>query len=78
MCCTQYECREKPWLLLFERVRLMWLLWCCGGSTAGTLEEDEQRIVVVVFVVVFGVVFVFGRESLSYVLFGRVLLVGLS
>ena len=22
---------EKPWLLLFfARVRLMWLLWCCG------------------------------------------------
>ena len=25
---------EGPWLLLFERVRLLWLHWCSGGSAA--------------------------------------------
>ena len=77
MCYTQYECvMKKPWLLLFGRVCLMWLLWCSGGSTVEQLREDEQRIVVLL-VVVFSVIFVFGREPQSYLFFGRALWVGM-
>ena len=36
---------------------LLWLLWCCGGSTANELKEGEWRIVVLL-VVVFRVIFV--------------------
>ena len=73
LCCTQCECvTRKSGCCWFERVRLMLLFWCGGGSTAHSLREDESRIVVALFVVVFG------RESQSYLLFGRVLLVGWS
>ena len=36
-----------------------------------TVREDEKRIVVVLLLVVFSVVFAFGREPQSYLLFGR-------
>ena len=68
----------NPGCCLFERVSLVWLLGCCGGSTVTLLREDEQRTFVVLLVVVFGVVFVlvvgFSRVRCLFVL----LLVGSS
>ena len=47
MCYTQYECVVRnPGCFCFGRVCLVWLLWCCGGSTVDKLREDESRIVV--------------------------------
>ena len=47
MCYTQFECVVRnPGCFCFGRVCLVWLLWCCGGSTVDKLREDESRIVV--------------------------------
>ena len=67
MCITQNECDVGNAGCCFFRTSVLGTV----ALVVDTVREDEWRIVVVLLLVVFSVVFAFGREPQSYLLFGR-------